>query len=78
MKKLTSVIAILLLFSTIALSQDGTTTNSINLSLILAILAACYEAISRLIKTNKTWSIIGKLLEVLTWLSDLFDRKRKK
>jgi len=49
---------------------------SITLPLILSILAACYEAISRIIPTRKGWSIIGKILEVLTWLSNLFDRKK--
>jgi hypothetical protein len=49
---------------------------SIGLPLILAILAGCYEVISRLIPTTATWSIIGKVLEVLTWLSKLFDRKK--
>jgi len=45
---------------------------------IIAILVAIYEALSRVIKTNKTWSIIGKLLEFLTWLSKTFDRKKNK
>ena len=49
----------------------------LTLPLILAILAGCYEVISRLIPTSRTWSIIGKILEVFTWLSNLFDRKRK-
>lgn len=46
------------------------------LPLILAILAGCYEVISRLIPTSATWSIIGKILEVVTWLSNLLDRKK--
>jgi hypothetical protein len=49
----------------------------LTLPIILAILAGCYEVISRLVPTSKTWSIIGKILEVITWLSNLFDRKRK-
>jgi hypothetical protein len=49
---------------------------SLTLPLILAILAGCYEVISRLIPTSAGWSIIGKVLEVLTWLSNLFDRKK--
>lgn len=48
-----------------------------NLPLILAILAGCYEVVSRLIPTSKVWTIIGKVLEVLTWLSNLLDRKKK-
>lgn len=44
--------------------------------LVLGILTGCYEVISRLIPTSAGWSIIGKVLEVLTWLSNLFDRKK--
>jgi hypothetical protein len=50
---------------------------SFSLTIILAIAAGCYEVISRIIPTTKGWTIIGKTLEVLTWLSNLFDRKRK-
>jgi hypothetical protein len=49
----------------------------ITLPFILAILAGTYEVISRLIPTSKTWSIIGKILEVITWVSNLFDRKKR-
>ena len=54
-----------------------TETFQLTLPIILAILAGCYEVISRLVPTSKTWSIVGKILEVVTWLSNLFDRKRK-
>ena len=49
----------------------------LTIPVILAILIACYEAVSRLIPTSKTWSIIGKILELLTWLSSLLDRKKR-
>lgn len=49
----------------------------LTLPVILAILGACYEAVSRVIPTTRVWSIIGKLLELLTWLSSKLDRKRK-
>lgn len=52
-------------------------TFHLSLAVILAILAGCYEVISRLIPTSATFSIVGKVLEVLTWLSNLFDRKKK-
>lgn len=48
----------------------------LTIPLILAILAGCYEVVSRLIPTSKTWSIVGKALEILTWLSKLLDRKK--
>jgi len=65
----------LLLFCTAATADSDPV--QITLTLVLAILAGCYEVISRLIPTSAGWSIIGKVLEVLTWLSKLFDRKRK-
>lgn len=52
------------------------TTFHFTIPIILAILAGCYEVISRIIPTSAGWSIIGKVLEVLTWLSNLFDRKK--
>ena len=47
-------------------------------SVILTALAALYEVLSRIIPTSKGWSIIGKVLEVLTFLSNKFDRRNKK
>jgi hypothetical protein len=74
MKTFFSLLALILLTS-FAAGTEGPV--QLTLPLILAILAGCYEVISRLIPTTATWSIIGKVLEVLTWLSKLFDRKRK-
>jgi len=73
MKNILFLLAILTLSS---FAPAETEPVSIGLPLILAILAGCYEVISRLIPTTATWSIIGKVLEVLTWLSKLFDRKK--
>lgn len=66
---------VLILLSSFSAGTEGPV--QLTLPLILAILAGCYEVIARLIPTSATWSIIGKILEVLTWLSNLFDRKRK-
>lgn len=74
MKNVFFFLALILLFSCTSKDPAGTV---ITLPLILAVLAGCYEVISRLIKTSVTWSIIGKVLEVLTWLSKLFDRKKR-
>jgi hypothetical protein len=74
MKTIFFLLALILLSG---FAPDEPAGTVITLPLILAILAGCYEVISRLIKTSATWSIIGKVLEVLTWLSNLFDRKRK-
>lgn len=43
-----------------------------------AIALALYEILSRIIKTNKTWSLIGKILLVLTQVSDKLDRNTLK
>lgn len=64
----------ILLFSSFAPAE--TPGFELSAGLILTILAGCYEVITRLIPTSATWSIIGKVLEVLTWLSKLFDRKK--
>lgn len=34
-----------------------------------------YEILSRLIKTNKIWSIIGNILNILHKISEALDRK---
>ena len=49
----------------------------LTLPVILAILGACYEAVSRIIPTKKVWNIIGNILKALTWLSNLLNRKKK-
>jgi hypothetical protein len=74
MKMIFSLLVMILLSS---FAPDQVEPFKLTLPLILGILAGCYEVISRLIPTSATWSIIGKVLEVLTWLSKLFDRKRK-
>jgi hypothetical protein len=74
MKVFFFILAFILCSSFSAIEPEGF---KLTLPIILAILAGCYEVISRLIPTSKTWSIIGKLLEVITWLSSLFDRKRR-
>lgn len=51
---------------------------NVDLKIVISVVLAVYETLSRFIKTNKTWSIIGKVLEVLTWLSNLLDRKHEK
>lgn len=49
----------------------------LNINLILIILVGCYEVISRVIPTTKGWSLVGKILEVLTQINNIFDRKKK-
>jgi len=73
MKFVLLLITMLLLCS---FAPDAAVPFKLTFASILAILAGCYEVISRLIPTRKVWSIIGKILEVLTWLNKLFDRKK--
>lgn len=49
-----------------------------NLTLILAIITGCYEVIARLIPTTRTITIVGKVIEILNWLSNSLDRKKSK
>jgi hypothetical protein len=74
MKLIFSLLVLLVLCS---FAPDPDPVFKLTLPIILAILAGSYEVISRLIPTSKTWSIVGKILEVITWLSNLLDRKRK-
>jgi uncharacterized membrane protein len=74
MKTIFFLLALILLSSFAPQENEGF---KLTLPFILAILASCYEVVSRLIPTSKVWSIVGKLLEVLTWLSKLLDRKKK-
>lgn len=74
MKTIIFLLAFILLSS---FAPDQAEPFQLTWPLILAILGACYEAISRLVPTRKVWSIIGKFLEVLTWFSSLLDRKKR-
>lgn len=43
----------------------------------ITVIVGIYEILARVIPTSKTWSLIGKILEVLTRISDVFDKKKK-
>lgn len=47
-----------------------------NYEIWIAIALSIYETLSRVIPTNKVWSIIGKILQLLTYLSNLLDKKK--
>lgn len=44
---------------------------------ILVVVLGIYELLSRVVPTNKTWSIIGIVLKAAKALSDFFDNKKK-
>lgn len=45
--------------------------------LIVALLAGIYEVVARLIPTVKNYSLIAKIIEILLWISERFNRKKK-
>ena len=76
--KTRTLILILCLIAT-GLNAQTTTepeTFKVTLPMVTAILAGVYEVLSRVIPTSKTWSIIGKVLEGLTFLSNSLDRRK--
>lgn len=46
-------------------------------SIIIPIVAGLYEVIVRIIPTVKNYSVIGKIIEILLWLSNFFNNKKK-
>jgi len=46
--------------------------------LIVALIAGLYEVIIRLIPTVANYSAIHKIIEILVWLSNFLNRKKKR
>ena len=46
--------------------------------LVVALLAGVYEVVSRIIPTVKNYSFIAKVIEILLWVSNFLNRKKKK
>lgn len=49
----------------------------INIPDIVAIVIGIYEVVARTIPTVKNYSIIGKIIEGIKWLSDFLNREKK-
>lgn len=47
-------------------------------AIIVPIIAGLYEVIVRIIPTVKNYSVIGKIIEILLWLSNFLNNKKKK
>ena len=47
-------------------------------TIIVPILAGFYEVVVRIIPTVGSRSILRKIVEILLWLSDFLDRKKKR
>lgn len=43
---------------------------------VVLVITGIYEILSRVIPTSKTWSLVGNLIKALSFLSNLFDRKK--
>jgi hypothetical protein len=63
-----------LLFSGFA--PDVAEPFKITLPLILSFIVALYEVVIRLIPTVGQWGLIGKIIEILAWLSNFLNRKK--
>ena len=46
--------------------------------LVVALLAGLYEAVARIIPTVKQYSFIEKAIEILLWISNFLNRRKKK
>ena len=46
--------------------------------LIIAFIVGLWELITRLIPTVTNYSFIGKIIEILKWISDFLNREKKK
>lgn len=46
--------------------------------LAIALLAGLYEVIARLIPTIGNYSWIAKIIDILKWISDFLNRRKKK
>lgn len=44
----------------------------------VALLVAFYEAIVRVIPTVKNWSFIGKIIDILAWLSNFLNLRKQR
>lgn len=48
------------------------------IKIVIAAAVAGYEVIARIIPTESRWSIIGRVLDILQKISDVFDKRKKK
>jgi hypothetical protein len=48
----------------------------LSIGFVLAIVVGIYELVARLVPTVSNWSLIGKIIDILKWLSEFFNRKK--
>lgn len=57
-------------------SDPEGSTVKITLPLVLAFIAGIYEVVIRLVPTVGQWGFLGKLIDILKWISDFLNRKK--
>ena len=67
----------LLLVLSVSFTAVDTEPFSLTLPLILALVAGIYEVVIRLIPTVGQYALIGKIIDILKWLSDFLNRKKR-
>lgn len=73
-----TIICLVVFFFLSAIAQIEPEPFKLTWHVIVAILAGVYEVIARLIPTIKNYSFIGKIIEILLWISNFLNRKKKK
>ena len=77
MKKFTLLI-LLVGITLLAFGQsEPVTPEKIGVATVIGVIAGIYEVLSRIVPTSKVWSITGKILEALTFLSNKLDWRKK-
>jgi hypothetical protein len=72
-----TVLFLLLLVLSVSFTAVDTEPFSLTLPLILALVAGIYEVVIRLIPTVGQYALIGKIIDILKWLSDFLNRKKR-
>jgi hypothetical protein len=73
-----ALIAVFLFFLLVPFAQVEPEPFKLTWHLVVAIVAAIYEAIVRIIPTIGNYSAIAKIIEILVWISNFLNRKKKK
>lgn len=79
MKKFVLFLAFLVLIPLMVFGQDiPVDPVKITWHTIVLLLAGIYEAVVRVIPTVSNYSFIGKIIEILLWVSNFLNIKKKK
>jgi hypothetical protein len=77
MKKILLFLLFIVLTSFMQVGPESTEAVKITWPSIVAIIAGLYEVIVRVIPTVTNYSLIGKVINILVWISDFLNRKKK-